>query len=173
MYAKYFANLWKTKEINTFAQRTPIAITASREQKLTFEIIGEQYNNYMPIIRVDDTVDLSKIKALSLDTPYIADKIHADYKQTMSQVLNDLGYESNPTDKKERLVTGETVGNNGEVEGMRNSALMLRQRFCAACNATFGLNLSVEFNSDLPTQINGWLGNEKIDDINAGGGTNE
>ena len=75
----------------------------------------------------------------------------------MSQMLTDLGYESNPMTKRERLISGETQGNNGETEANRNIGLQLRKRACEQCNNLFGWDCDVEFNTELPTMINGFV----------------
>lgn len=157
LYAKTLANAWLTKEINMFSQRTPVALACTDEQKLTYQIIGEQYSNYLPVIKVNDSINLDKIKAIKLDAPYIVDKCEEEIRRVFSQVLTDLGFESNPVEKRERLVTGETQGNNGEIEGMRNVGLSQRKRFCDSINKLWGLNVSVKFRSDLPTFVNGFI----------------
>ena len=68
-----------------------------------------------------------------------------------------MGFESNPIEKRERLVVGETQGNNGETEAMRNSGLVMRQRCADAMNRMWGLNVNVKFRSNLPSMVNGFI----------------
>lgn len=156
MYSHSLALTWKTRDINMYAQRTPVALVSSDEQTLSYQIFGEEYDNLVPIIKLKDYIDIEKIKAIKLDAPYIVDKCEQEIRCIMSQVLTDLGYESNPTDKKERLVTDETHGNDGETEGMRNIGLSYRQRAANAISELWGLNVKVSFRSDLPTVVNGY-----------------
>lgn len=155
IYANSLANAWRTKELNMFAQRTPIVFACPDEQRLTYQILGENYGNYVPILKVNDTVDLDRIKVLKTDAPYIVDKIELEMREIFSQLLTDLGYESNPIEKRERVTRGETCGNNGETEGQRNVGLTLREECCRHLNTLWGWNASVVFRSDLPTMVNG------------------
>ena len=157
MYACRLANVWKTKDINIFAQRTPVVLVSSSEQRLTFQTLGEQYANYVPILKVSDNVDLDRIKALNIGAPYIVDKLEEEIRAVKSSLLTSLGYESNPIEKRERLVVGETQGNNGETEANRNVGLDLRRRCANAMNELWGLNVDVKFNSKLPSMVNGFI----------------
>lgn len=157
MYACRLANVWKTKDINIFAQRTPVVLVSSSEQRLTFQTLGEQYANYVPILKVSDNVDLDRIKALNVSAPYIVDKLEEEIRSVKSSLLTSLGYESNPIEKRERLVVGETQGNNGETEANRNVGLDLRKRCANAMNELWGLNVDVRFNSKLPSMVNGFI----------------
>lgn len=157
MYACRLANVWKTKDINIFAQRTPVVLVSSSEQRLTFQTLGEQYANYVPVLKVSDNVDLDRIKALNIGAPYIVDKLEEEIRAVKSSLLTSLGYESNPVEKRERLVVGETQGNNGETEANRNVGLDLRKRCANAINELWGLNVDVKFNSKLPSMVNGFI----------------
>lgn len=160
MYSDGMANTWKTKNINMYAQRTPIALSSSDNEKMSFEILGEEYNNYLPIIKLSDSLNLKDVKALNMGAPYIVDKCEQELRDLWSQVLTLLGYESNPVEKGERLVTGETAGNNGQIEANRNVGLTLRRRCADAINELWGLNVTVDFNSELPTMMNGYVPNK-------------
>lgn len=157
MYACRLANVWKTKDINIFAQRTPVVLVSSSEQRLTFQTLGEQYANYVPVLKVSDNVDLDRMKALNIGAPYIVDKLEEEIRAVKSSLLTSLGYESNPVEKRERVVVGETQGNNGETEANRNVGLDLRKRCADAINDLWGLNVSVKFNSKLPSIVNGFI----------------
>ena len=154
MYAKILANAWKTREMNMFAQRTPFILKSPKDQKLSYAEIGSEYTNMIPIIRIDETIDMKNLEVLNLDSPWLVPGITTYMKDVWSQILTDLGYESNPVEKKERLITDEVAGNNGEAEANRNIGLDLRNRACNSVNKLWGLNLSVEFNSNMKTTLN-------------------
>lgn len=164
MYAKKLANIWRTIDVNIFAQRTPVVISAPDDMRLTYDNIGASYEANVPVIKTRDTVNLGLIKALKIDAPYVADKLQQQFKIILSQFLTDCGYESNPVEKRERLINGEVDGNNGETEGMRNSRLAPRIRAINACNELWGWNASVKFNSILPTSINGFIGGQMVEE---------
>lgn len=156
IYATELANIWKTRQINLYHQRTPIVLQANTDDKLSMQIIQDDIANFVPVLRVKDDFQTDNIKALNMTAPYIGSELSEEEFRVMSKMLTDLGYESNPTTKRERLISGETQGNNGETEANRNIGLGLRKRACEQCNNLFGWNVDVEFNTNLPTMINGF-----------------
>lgn len=154
MYAEEMANVWRTRSINMFAQRTPVALASSDDEKVSYQVLGDEYANYVPIIKVSDTLNLKNLQAISLSAPYVVDKLEDELTVLWSRVLTDLGYESNPSEKRERLISEEVAGNNGQAEAFRNIGLSLRQRAINACNNLFGWKASVTFRSELPTPLN-------------------
>ena len=166
LYAQTLTNLWMTREMNVYAQRTPVVIVATDEMKLTYANIASDYHNYVPIIRVEDTVDLDRLKTLDLKPPNVFPAIEQQMRNVKMQALIDLGIESYGTDKKERLVAEEAQGNTGETEAMRKAGLDARLRACVGINKLFPeLNISVKYNTDLKTMINGFVNaGEGVDD---------
>lgn len=154
MYAETMANVWRTRDINMYSQRTPVAITSSDDEKLSYQVLGDEYSNYVPVIKISDTINIKNLQAISLGAPYVVDKLEDELTVLWARVLTDLGYESNPSEKRERLISDEVAGNNGHTEGNRNIALALRERAIDACNKLFGWKAKVEFRSNLPTPLN-------------------
>ena len=154
LYSQRLNNLWRTIDLNVYCQRTPAVIACTQDTRLSYEILSKKYESYVPVIKVADTMDLDKFKALSLDAPYVADKLQDQIRYTLAQYLTDLGYNNNAQQKKERLVSSETEGNNGEIEASRNVGLISRRRCAEQCNKLFGWNLEVVFRSDLLDEFN-------------------
>lgn len=154
MYAEEMANVWRTRSINMFAQRTPVALASSDDEKLSYQVFGDEYANYVPVIKISDTLNIKNLQALTLGAPYVVDKLEDEITVLWGRVLTDLGYESNPSEKRERLISDEVAGNNGQTEAFRNVGLSLRQRAINAANELWGWNASVKFRSSLPTPIN-------------------
>lgn len=160
LYAQRLNNLWRTIDLNVYCQRTPTVIACTQDTRLSYEILSKKYESYVPVIKVADTMDLDKFKALSLDAPYVADKLQDQIRYTLAQYLTDLGYNNNAQQKKERLVSSETEGNNGEIEASRNVGLISRRRCAEQCNKLFGWNLEVVFRSDLLDDFNETIQNQ-------------
>lgn len=171
MYAEAMANVWRTRDINMFSQRTPVAIASSDDEKLSYQVLGDEYCNYVPVIKISDTINIKNLQSISLGAPYVVDKLEDELTVLWARVLTDLGYESNPSEKRERLISDEVAGNNGHTEGNRNLALALRERAINACNRLFGWNAKVEFRSNLPTPLN--MPGQFMPNIDGEGGNNE
>ena len=162
LYAQRLNNLWRTIDLNVYCQRTPTVIACTQDTRLSYDILSKQYESYVPVIKVADTMDLDKFKALSLDAPYVADKLQDQIRYTLAQYLTDLGYNNNAQQKKERLVSSETEGNNGEIEASRNVGLISRRRCAEQCNKLFGWNIEVVFRSDLLDEFNATIQNQAM-----------
>ena len=162
LYAQRLNNLWRTIDLNVYCQRTPTVIACTQDTRLSYEILSKKYESYVPVIKVADTMDLDKFKALSLDAPYVADKLQDQIRYTLAQYLTDLGYNNNAQQKKERLVSSETEGNNGEIEASRNVGLISRRRCAEQCNKLFGWNVEVVFRSDLLDEFNETIQNQAM-----------
>lgn len=158
IYAIELSNIWKTKQINLYHQRTPVILKANKDDVLSMQMIQDNYGNFVPVIRVKDDFNTDNILSMNLTAPYIASDLSEEESRVLSKMLTDLGYESNPVQKRERLLSDEIAGNNGETEAHRKMAFDLRKRCCEQCNALFGWKIDVEFNTDLPTVINGYAG---------------
>lgn len=153
MHANSLALMRMTRDINIFAQRTPVMIAATADSNLTTSNILNQYAEFVPFIQMDGRriEDMDKaIRALDLHTPVVFDKIQVAMKQEKSECLTFLGIDSNATEKGERMISNEVMGNNGEIEANRQAGLSLRERFLDNVNRVFGLNVKVRFRSNIP-----------------------
>lgn len=165
MYAERLENLWNTIDLNIFAQRTPVVLASTQETRLSYKVLSEKYKSFVPIIEVADTLDLDKFKAINLNAPYVADKLQDQIRYTIAQYLTDCGYNNNAQQKKERLVSSETQGNNGEIEGSRNVGLISRKRCAEQCNKLFGWNVDVVFRSDLLDEFSAHLRTQTLGNL--------
>lgn len=94
------ADVWRTRDINMFSQRTPVAIASSDDEKLSYQILGKEYSNYVPVIKISDTINIKNLQAVTLGAPYVIDKLEDELTVLWGRVLTDLGYESNPSEKE-------------------------------------------------------------------------
>lgn len=145
MHAEAMTNLRLTRDINVFAQRTPVALGGTQDMKMTMKNFIDSYYKYIPFIPIKDTMDLDKIKAINMEAPFVADKIQALLKQEKASALCTLGIMSSDETKKERAITDEISANNEECALNRESALNLRKRACEQINRLWGLNVDVKF----------------------------
>lgn len=153
-YAYRIANLDITSDVNIGAQKTPVAIATSENNRLTLKNIYEQYAGGMPVIITSKGLDLSGFNVLRTDAPFVAPSINVLKHQYINEYMTMCGIENSNEDKKERLVANEVGSNYGAVERARKIGLMAREKAADQINKMFGLNVSVRFNSDLSTMLN-------------------
>jgi hypothetical protein len=63
----------------------------------------------------------------------------------MSTYTTELRWVIENTDKKERMISDEVLGNMGDVEAQRFTRLNSSKQFCKEVNEMFGLEIDVDF----------------------------
>lgn len=147
-YATRLWNLDRVIDVNANAQKTPILIKASEQQKLTLENVYMQYDGNEPVIFGDKQLDTTGFTVLKTDAPYIADKIYQLKTQYWNECLTRLGISNVNIQKKERLISDEVTRAMGGVIASRYSRLEMRRQAADAINRMFGLNVEVDYRED-------------------------
>lgn len=146
-FALKLYNIDRAIDVNANAQKTPIIVQCTENEKLTLTNLYKEYDGNAPVIYANKNLDLNGLKVLKTDAPYVADKLYTLKTQIWNEALTYLGITNNNNVKKERLITDEVIRNNGGVVASRFSRLNARQQACEQINDMFGLNISVEFKS--------------------------
>lgn len=143
-YAKRIYQLERTIDVNIQSQKTPKVIQSTKKQELTLKSYFKQYDEYEPVIIVDDGLDVSKLNAIDTSSPYVADKLFELKKKLWNEALSYIGIENNSSEKKERLTDEEVLISNGLAIANRNSRLQARERGVEEINKLFNLDVSVQ-----------------------------
>ena len=154
LFARRLYECERTVDVNVVAQKTPVLILSSEQQRLTLKNAYMQFDGNEPVIYGDKDMDISGIKVLKTDAPFIADKMQVVKNRIWNEALTFLGIENSNQDKKERLVADEVGSNYGNIEAQRNVMLNARRQACEQINRMFGTNISVGFRSNLLTMVN-------------------
>lgn len=154
MYARRLYEIERTIDVNVKAQKTPVLIRATENQRLTMKNLYMQYDGNEPFIFGDKNLDMDGIKVLKTDAPYVADKLNILKRQIWNEALTYLGIENSNTEKKERLISDEVTTNLGGVEAQRFCRLNARRQAANQINKMFGLNIQVDFRQDKQTVDN-------------------
>lgn len=144
----YAKRLWKFDriiDINVEAQKTPILLQGTEQQRLTLQQLYMKYAGNEPFIFGDKNLDINSLKVLKTDAPYIADKIQTLKAQIWNEALTYLGIPNVNVMKKERLLTDEVSSNQGSVYASRYSRLKCRQQACDKINKMFGTDIWCEY----------------------------
>lgn len=149
MYAKRLYNIDRVIDINVNSQKTPVAILASPQQRLTMKNLYKEYDGNAPFIFGDKNLDLNGIKAISTGAPYVADSIYALKTQIWNEALTYLGISNVNTVKKERLISDEVQRNLGGTIASRYSRLQSRKDAVKKINKMFNTNIEVDYRDDV------------------------
>lgn len=160
MYARRLYELERTIDVNIRGQKTPVAILCSPEQRLTMKNLYMQYDGNEPFIFGSKDLDLSQVKSIDTNTPYVADKIQSLKMQIWNEALACLGISSMNVDKKERMLADEVSANMGGIEIQKYTRLNARKQACEKINEMFGLDIDVRYRENISSQVGNQGGEE-------------
>ena len=165
IFSRRLFDIDRTIDVNVRAQKTPILITCDEKERLSMLNMYKQYDGNAPVITATDNLNPDKFSVLSTAAPYVADKLMTLKNQIWNEALTYLGISNMNINKKERLLNEEITKTQGGVVANRYSRLKMRQKACEEINKMFGLNISVEYDSDTIAQL--------LEDSNKGGELDE
>lgn len=137
--------LWRidgTIDTNCVAQKTPVIVQCSENERLSFKnlIAGVDADN--PYLAVGDNLSLKDIKALQLNAPLVAPEL-MEAQQTLYNRGNALlGITSVIVQKKERMVKSEVDTANADALANRRSRTMARDYASEQIKERFGLDVT-------------------------------
>lgn len=148
MFARRLYVLDRIIDVNANAQKTPVLLQGTEQQRLTLLNLYKQFDGNEPFIFGDKNIDLNSLKALSTQAPYIADKIYELKTQIWNEALTYLGISNINIQKKERLITDEVTRNQGGTIASRYSRLQSRREAVEKINEMFGTDIEVNYRED-------------------------
>lgn len=149
MYARKLANIDRTIDVNVRAQKTPVLVIGSDQQKLTLKNLYKEYDGNAPVIFGYKNLDIDSLTTLKTDAPYVADKLQQLKTEIFNEVLTFLGISNVSIQKRERLITDEVTRSEGGTLASRYAYVQARQTAVDEINRMFGTNIEVRFKSEL------------------------
>ena len=153
-YAERLANLDRIIDVNANLLKYGAVIQCQESQRMTMENLMMQYSGDVPLIFADKDLDLSGINVIKFDIENNTMELQALKKEIWTEALNYIGIEAFSSDKKERVVSGETTGNDGNVEACRNTRMLMSTECWDKVNKMFGTEVVPVWNSDMHSAIN-------------------
>lgn len=142
---KYFArNLYlfnRIIQINVNAQKTPIALTCGENERLTYENLLKQYEGNVPFIFGSKNLDLSQLKSINLNAPFVADRLYELMSNYWNEFLTFFGIPNISVNKKERLITDEVQRTMGGILIARQNYENQIQEGFKQINKMFGTDI--------------------------------
>ena len=162
MFARELYNLDRAISINANAQKTPILIRCTENERLSLENVYMDFDGNKPIIYGDKQLNPNALSVLKTDAPYVADKLYTLKTQKWNEALTYLGISNVNITKRERLITDEVTRNQGGTIASRYSRLESRRNACKEINKMFGLDIQCDYREDYQEIVDA----EKSDSIN-------
>lgn len=148
-YIELAYRLWRidgTIDTNCVAQKTPVIVQCSENERLTFKNLIANVDADNPYLAVGDNLSLKDIKALQLGAPLVAPQL-MEVQQTLYNRGNALlGITSVIVQKKERMVKSEVDTANADALANRRSRTMARDYASEQIKERFGLDVTWVFN---------------------------
>lgn len=150
LFAYRLYNIDRSADVNVHAQRTPILIRCSENERLTLNNIYMEYDGNKPIIFGDKDLDLTdKFAVLQTSAPYVASDLAEYRQQVWNEALSALGIASVTNEKSERMLRTEAEAGMGAIVATRISAIKMREKAAKEINKMFGTNITVEFDEGI------------------------
>lgn len=171
MFARRLYQCDRTIDVNLNAQKTPILIQCSEQQKFTMMNAYKQYQGNEPFIFGDKSIDMTGVKVFTTGAPFIADKVRQEKSATWNEALTYFGISNVSYQKKERMVSDEMIRSMGGTIASRYSRLEMRRQACAEINKMFpDLNIDCRYREDFreaddEVMISGETGDGKMTDM--------
>lgn len=151
MFARRLYNLDRAIDVNANAQKTPVLIKCSQEERLTLLNVYKQWDGNEPLIMGDKGLNTNAMAVLKTDAPYVCDKLYQLKTEIWNEALTYMGISNINVQKKERLITDEVTRNQGGTIASRYSRLNARRDACKKINAMFGLEIWCDYREDYQT----------------------
>lgn len=155
MFARRLYNLDRAIDVNANAQKTPVLIKCSQEERLTLLNAYKQWDGNEPMIMGDKGLNTNAMTVLKTDAPYVCDKLYQLKTQIWNEALTYMGISNINVQKKERLITDEVTRNQGGTIASRYSRLNARRDACKKINDMFGLEIWCDYREDYQRVDNG------------------
>lgn len=150
MYARRLWDLDRSIDVNARAQKTPVLIQGTEQQRLTLLNAYKELDGNSPVIMADKDIDLRNgpISCINTEAPYVADKLYQLKTEIWNEALTYLGISNLNIQKKERLVADEVTRNMGGTIASRYSRLQMRRKAAEEINDMFGTDIEVNYRED-------------------------
>lgn len=148
MFARRLYNLDRIIDVNANAQKTPVLIQGTEQQRLTLKNLYKEFDGNSPFIFGDKNLDLNSLKCLQTGAPYVCDKLYNLKQMYWNEALTYLGINNTGAQKRERMLAVESSQAQGGTISSRYSRLQSRREAVEKINAMFGTNIEVNYRED-------------------------
>lgn len=149
LFAMRMAIAERAIDVNIRAQKTPFVLVTNQNKRLSMMNALDQVDkNAMMVVVEQNQLDAESFKTLQTAAPYVADKL-TDYKRGIwNEFLTYIGVD-NISEKRERMISAETMSNNECVNLNMMASLKTREKAAKEFNQKYGKNIEVKLRSDI------------------------
>lgn len=155
MFARRLYNLDRIIDVNANAQKTPVLIQGTEQQRLVLKNLYKEFDGNSPFIFGDKNLDLNSLKCLQTGAPYVCDKLYNLKQMYWNEALTYLGINNTGAQKRERMLAIESSQAQGGTISSRYSRLQSRREAVEKINTMFGTNIEVNYREDFMSVYEG------------------
>lgn len=145
MFARRLAEIDRTIDVNIKAQKTPVIVRCTENQRLSLINLYQKYDGNQPFIFAEKGLDLNSISVLRTDAPILTDPLYKQKVNYWNEALTHLGISNLSITKAERVNTDEVLRSQGGTIASRYSYTQSREQAVKRINELFGLDVSCKF----------------------------
>lgn len=161
IYANKLAEIDRTIEINSLNARLTTMLQANENQSMTAINLLDMVERGERVVKARMPLgEMFSVLDLGVD-PKNIETLSVVRSRIWNECMGLLGINNSNQDKKERLVESEVGANNDQVNTARRVNLNTRQMAAEQINAKYGLDVSVDYYSNLPVETVNPLTNEQ------------
>lgn len=155
LYAQRLYDIQRTMDVNIKQQKTPAIIRASEDEKVTLMNVMKQRDDNELVIFGTKNLDLKQnFQVFPTTAPFISTELMDLKFKVWNEALTQLGISNVNMHKKERLLNDEVTRNMGSTVASKFTRLNARKEACKKINDMFGLDIDVEYRSDIEVIAN-------------------
>lgn len=151
LFAQKLWDIDRAITVNINAQKTPYVFTVDEEEIQSVKTAFRKISDNEPIILGTSALNASNITTLNTQATFVARDLQLLKLDIWNEFICYCGYESNLSDKKERVNQIESNINMTSSHSQRYVALNARQQAANDINKMFNLNIEVFFRDSLTT----------------------
>lgn len=151
LFAQKLWDIDRAITVNINAQKTPYVFTVDEEEIQSVKTAFRKISDNEPIILGTSALNASNITTLNTQATFVARDLQLLKLDIWNEFMCYCGYESNLSDKKERVNQIESNINMTSSHSQRYVALNARQQAANDINKMFNLNIEVFFRDSLTT----------------------
>ena len=148
MFARRLYNIDRAIDVNTNAQKTPVLIQCTENERFSMLNLYKEFEGNEPFIFGSKNLNPNGLTVLKTDAPYVSDKLFELKTKIWNEALTYLGITNVTIQKKERLVTDEVNKSQGGTIASRYSRLESRRQACKQINEMFGLDIWCDYRQE-------------------------
>lgn len=170
LYAYMLYNLDRVAMVNANAQKTPVLVEATEQQRLTMLNLYKEFDGNAPFIFGNKSINTNSLKALSTQAPFVADKVYTLKTQIWNEALTALGISNVNFMKKERMITDEVSRAMGGTLASRRSREGMRKKAAKKISKMFGLDVQVDYAGEFDGEMLSMPNSGGVQGLNGGDG---